>query len=35
MEIAENTVLATAVVWIIWQVLSLRNMALNVGVEIS
>jgi hypothetical protein len=33
MEIAENTVLATAVVWIIWQVLSLRNMALN-GVSI-
>jgi hypothetical protein len=31
MEIAENTILATAVVWIIWQVLSLRNMALNGG----
>jgi hypothetical protein len=31
MEIAENTILATAVVLIIWQVLSLRNMALNGG----
>lgn len=31
MEIAENTVLVTAVVWILWQVISLRNMALNGG----
>ncbi|MBE9044889.1 hypothetical protein IQ255_10805 [Pleurocapsales cyanobacterium LEGE 10410] len=31
MEIAENTVLATAVVWVVWQVLSLRDMALNGG----
>jgi hypothetical protein len=31
MEIAENTVLATAVVWVLWQVISLRNMALNGG----
>ena len=31
MEIAENTVLATACLWVVWQVLSLRNMALNGG----
>lgn len=31
MEIAENTVLATALVWVVWQVLSLRNMAINGG----
>ncbi len=31
MEIAENTILATAVVWVVWQILSLRNMALNGG----
>jgi hypothetical protein len=31
MEIAENTILATAVVWVVWQVFSLRNMALNGG----
>ena len=31
MEIAENTVLVTACLWVVWQVLSLRNMALNGG----
>ncbi len=31
MEITENIVLVTAVVWVVWQVLSLRNMALNGG----
>ena len=31
MEIAENSVLAIALLWAIWQTLSLRNMALNGG----
>ncbi len=31
MEITENIVLATALLWVVWQVLSLRNMALNGG----
>ena len=31
MEITENIVLATALVWVVWQVISLRNMTLNGG----
>ncbi len=31
MEIAENTILVTAVIWVIWQVFSLRNMTLKGG----
>ncbi|HHP7231783.1 MAG TPA: hypothetical protein ACFCUY_13115 [Xenococcaceae cyanobacterium] len=31
MEIAENTILVTAVVWVVWQVISLINMTLNGG----
>ena len=31
MEITENIVLATALVWVVWQVLSLRDITLNGG----
>ncbi len=31
MEFAENIVLATSVMWVVWQVLTLRNTALHGG----